>query len=109
MVAVQNLYLLNIPIQQLAIEGANNMEVKYLTKEQFQRLNNRAIKRNANRTVKRKFIELLTDGLKFPIIETFLHNDVEMRCRIALNSEGNTCWLDISLSDFDVLPTIDTA
>ena len=50
------------------------MEVKYLTKEQFQRLNNRAIKRNANRTVKRKFIELLTDGLKFPIIETFLHN-----------------------------------
>tara|TARA_R100000773_G_C4193319_1_gene98402 strand:+ start:199 stop:456 length:258 start_codon:yes stop_codon:yes gene_type:complete len=85
------------------------MEVKYLTKEQFQRLNNRAIKRKANRTVKPKFLERLTDGLKFPIIETFLHNDVEMRCHIALNSEGNTCWLDITLSDFDVLPTVDTA
>ena len=84
-------------------------EVKYLTKEQFQRLNNRAIKRSANRTVKPKFIDHLSEGLKFPIIETLLHNDVEMRCHIATSSEGSTCWLDITLSDFDVLPTVDTS
>jgi hypothetical protein len=84
-------------------------EVKYLTKEQFKRLNNRAIQRKANRTVKPSFVERLSEGLKFPIIETLLHNDVEMRCHIATSSEGNTCWLDIALSDFDVLPTIDTS
>jgi len=50
----------------------------------------------------------LSDGFKFPIIETLLHNDVEMRCHIAISSEGNTCWLDIALSDFDVLPSVDT-
>jgi len=84
-------------------------EVKYLTKEQFQRLNDRAIQRNANRTVKPTFVKRLSEGLKFPIIETLLHNDVEMRCHIATGSEGSTVWLDISLSDFDVLPTVDTA
>ena len=83
-------------------------EVKYLTKEQFQRLNDRAIRRKANRTIKPKFIERLSEGLKFPIIETLLHNDVEMRCHIATSSEGDTVWLDITLPDFDVLPTIDT-
>ena len=84
-------------------------EVKYLTKEQFQRLNDRAIRRKANRTVKPEFIQRLSEGYKFPIIETLLHNDVEMRCNIALSSEGKACWLDISLSDFDVLPTVDTS
>ena len=84
-------------------------EVKYLTKEQFTRLNDRAIQRKANRTVEPKFVKRLSDGLKFPIIETLLHNDVEMRCHIATSSEGSTCWLDITLSDFDVLPTVDTS
>ena len=84
-------------------------EVKYLTKAQFTRLNDRAIQRKANRTVEPKFVKRLSDGLKFPIIETLLHNDVEMRCHIATSSDGNTCWLDIALSDFDVLPTVDTS
>ncbi len=84
-------------------------EVKYLTKEQFTRLNDRAIQRKANRTVEPKFVKRLSDGLKFPIIETLLHNDVEMRCHIATSSEGSTCWLDITLSDFNVLPTVDTS
>ena len=84
-------------------------EVKYLTKEQFTRLNDRAIQRKPNRTVEPKFVKRLSDGLKFPIIETLLHNDVEMRCHIATSSEGSTCWLDITLSDFNVLPTVDTS
>jgi len=36
-----------------------------------------------------------------------LHNDVEMRCQIAYSAMGETCWLDISLADFDVLPTVE--
>ena len=45
-------------------------EVKYLTKEQFQRLNNRAIKRSANRTVKPKFIDNLSDFDVLPTVDT---------------------------------------
>ena len=83
-------------------------EVKYLTKEQFQRLNDRAIKRNANRTVKPTFVKRLSEGLKFPIIETLLHNDVEMRCCFATH-KGDQLWLDISFKEYEALPSFDIA
>ncbi len=38
-------------------------DVKYLTKEQFAKLNERAIQRKANRTVEPKFIKRLSDGV----------------------------------------------
>jgi hypothetical protein len=101
------LYLFNIPITQPAIEGAKFMDVPYLTKEHFIQLNDRAIRRKANRTLKRKFLDALDDSFKYPIIHTMLHNDVEMRCQIAYSAMGETCWLDISLADFDVLPTVE--
>ena len=83
------------------------MDVPYLTKEHFIQLNDRAIRRKANRTLKRKFLDALDDSFKYPIIHTMLHNDVEMRCQIAYSAMGETCWLDISLADFDVLPTVE--
>ena len=84
------------------------MEVHNLTKDAFTRLNKRAIERNYNRSVEPKFVKSLGEDLRFPIIETWLHNDTEMRCQIAFNSVGDTCWLDIALADFNVLPTVDT-
>ena len=83
------------------------MDVPYLTKEHFIQLNDRAVRRKANRTLKRKFLDALDDSFKYPIIDTMLHNDVEMRCQIAYSVMGETCWLDISLADFDVLPTVE--
>jgi len=53
-------------------------DVKYLTKEQFAKLNERAIQRKANRTVEPKFLKRLSDGFKFPIIETLSPDDVEL-------------------------------
>jgi hypothetical protein len=83
------------------------MDVPYLTKELFIQLNDRAVRRKANRTLKRKFLDALDDSFKYPIIHTMLHNDVEMRCQIAYSAMGETCWLDISLADFDVLPSVE--
>ena len=81
--------------------------VKYLTKDLFTKLNNQAIKRNANRSLKPKFVKELDDSFKYPVLETFMHNDVEMRCHIAWNYMGETCWLDIPLADYDKLPEIE--
>lgn len=83
------------------------MDVPYLTKEHFVTLNDRAIRRKANRTLKHKFLDALDDTFKYPIIHTMLHNDTEMRCQIAFNAMGETCWLDIALADFNVLPTVE--
>lgn len=84
-------------------------EVKYLTRDFIIKLNNRAIQRKANRTLKVKFVSKLSDNFKYPIVEAVLHNDVEMRCTIAYNDKGNICWLDIPLSDYNRLPVIDVA
>ena len=83
--------------------------VKYLTRDFIIKLNNRAIQRNANRTLKAKFVSKLPDNCKNPIVEQLLHNDVEMRCHIAYNDKGNVCVLDIPLSDYNNLPTVDVA
>ena len=79
--------------------------VPYLTKELFQQLNDDAVKRKANRAVTDELINSLSDTNKYPIVQTFLHNDIEMRCSIVFNENGNTCWLDIPLKEYHSLPT----
>lgn len=83
------------------------MNVPYLTKDQFIRLNDRAIRRDANRSLEPDFVDSLDADNKYPIIQTMLHNDIEMRCQIAYSALGETCWLDIALADFDVLPSVE--
>lgn len=82
------------------------MNVKYLTKDTFTKLNARAIRRDANRTLETAFIENLDEDFKYPIVEEILHNELEMRCQIAFNNLGETCWLDIPLNDFNNLPEV---
>ena len=47
--------------------------VKYLTRDFIIKLNNRAIQRNANRTLKARLVSKLADNLKYPIVEQFIH------------------------------------
>ena len=45
----------------------------------------------------------------YPIkFHTLLHNDVEVRCQIVMNYDGETCWLDIPLAKFNSLQSIPT-
>ena len=81
--------------------------VSYLTKELVTSLNNKAVKRKANRSLQDNFVENLSETNKFPIIQTLLHNDVEMRCNIVFNVVGKdavTGWLDIPLKEYHSLP-----
>jgi hypothetical protein len=70
------------------------MSQLYVNKGKLRELNNRAIRRKSNRTLKPKFVESLpntleelgfkgedkTDLVRYPVTMTLPHNDVEMRC-----------------------------
>ena len=87
--------------------------VKYLTKRDVIRLNNKAIRKDKNRSVKTSFYKRLEEGFKYPISFSLLHNDKEIRTQIiygedpASNNTGDvfTFWLDMDFKDYDKLPT----
>ena len=79
--------------------------IRYFTKTQLIAANKKAIATQRNRTLKPKKLEALPD-VRFPIVFTLLHNDEEMRCRIVLDENGTSAYLDIPFSTFESLPTI---
>jgi len=87
---------------------------KYLTKRDVIRLNNKAIRKDKNRSVKTSFYKRLEEGFKYPISFSLLHNDKEIRTQIiygadpASNDTGDvfTFWLDMDLRDYNELPTV---
>jgi|TARA_R100000482_G_scaffold68303_2_gene25565 hypothetical protein len=98
------------------------MSQLYASKELLIKLNNRAIRRKSNRTIKTKFLEKLPETLqdigfegedsddlvRYPVTQALPHNDVEMRVCFATH-EGNHMWLDISFKEYDSLPQLDLA
>ena len=86
---------------------------KYLTKRDVIRLNNKAIRKDKNRSVKTSFYKRLEEGLKYPISFSF-YNDKDVRTQIiygedpASNNTGDvfTFWLDMDLRDYNELPTV---
>ena len=98
------------------------MSQLYVTKELLIKLNNRAIRRKSNRTLKPKALsnfpdtlaeigfegEGSTDLIRYPVTMAMPHNDVEMRCCFA-TVKGEQLWLDISFKEYESLPTIELA
>jgi len=98
------------------------MSQLYATKELLIKLNNRAIRRKSNRTLKPKALDKLpstlgevglkgedaNDLIRYPVTMTIPHNDVEMRCSFATH-EGQQLWLDISFKEYEALPSFDLA
>ena len=96
------------------------MSQLYSNKEQLIKLNNRAIRRKSNRTLKPKLLEKLPNLLKevgfegedgeelvrYPVTFSMPHNDVEMRVCFATH-EAKEMWLDISFKEYEELPTVD--
>jgi|TARA_R110000822_G_C15254550_1_gene487670 hypothetical protein len=93
---------------------------QYVTKDLLVKLNNKAYRRKSNRQLEPKWVErlpnLLSDlgkdfkqtkgEVRYPLVQSFLHNDVEMRCCFATH-EGDHFYLDVSFADYKVLPVID--
>ena len=76
--------------------------ISYLTKEQFIKLNEKAIKLKKNRSVERNAYEKIEDGKKLPVMCHMLHNDIEIRTQIA-TSENSVAWLDMDIKDYNNL------
>jgi len=81
--------------------------VKYMNYDILVFLNKRAISKQYNRSFYLDKLPIKRDDL-FPIVLSYLHNDVNMRCKLILNTGGDVGWLDIGVRDFNKLPTADT-
>ena len=86
-------------------------KVRYLTKEQLIKLNNKSIILDRNQNIDTKVIENLPKYNKvgsekvFPIIWSMIHNDVEIRCMIQFDETAeNKGLLDMSCTNYDKLP-----
>ena len=98
------------------------MSQLYASKELLIKLNNRAIRRNSNRTLKPKALDKLpntlgevglegedaNDLIRYPVTMAMPHNDVEMRVCFATH-KGDQLWLDISFKEYEALPSFDLA
>jgi len=98
------------------------MSQLYASKELLIKLNNRAIRRKSNRTIKTKYLENLPntlgdvgfegddseDPIRYPVTYAMPHNDVEMRVMFATH-KGNSMTLDISFKEYNSLPKLDLA
>lgn len=80
------------------------MKTRYLTKDLLIALNNKALRRGKNRTLYPAKLAGLDDSVLFPITESLIHNDSEIRCRVVMNANGSTAWLDMDVEDFNSLP-----
>lgn len=79
-------------------------KIAYMTKEQFIKLNEKAIKLKKNRSIERHEYDSIADA-RLPVLYHMLHNDIEMRTQVAL-SENTTAWLDMDLKDYNNLDMI---
>ena len=77
--------------------------VRYLTKKQLIKLNNKAIETKKNRSFDIDFVNNLK-FYAFPIIFTHVHNEQEIRALIQFDDTGKKGCLDMSFKDFYALP-----
>jgi len=82
-------------------------DIIYMNYDMLVLLNDRAVSKQYNRSFFLDKLPIRKDDL-FPITEAFLHNDVNIRCKLILNRVGDTGWLDIGVNDYNKLPRADT-
>jgi hypothetical protein len=80
--------------------------VKVLTKHALLRLNRKAIRANANRSIKLSALGPLSVNDVYPVSSAVVHNDMDIRARIILNDRGLAVELDMTLNDYNAIPTV---
>ena len=94
---------------------------QYATKDLLIKINTKAYRRKSNRQLDPKWLSNIPDKLsdlggadyahlqghvRYPLVQAFLHNDVEMRCAFA-TPEGDHFYIDVSFAEYKSLPTVD--
>lgn len=86
--------------------------VKYFEKRHLQTINREAAKLNYNRQLDNKFVDMLPEEYRYPIIMTLIHEhaqgrpvDPHMRCFFsALNVTSELVAIDVPMLLYDMLP-----
>ena len=81
------------------------MAIKYYTKSELIRLNNKSIKENRNQCLSTEKLKNLNPKYIYPVMQTLFHNDKEMRTIILFDENNNKGILDISIIDYNKLNT----
>tara|TARA_Y100000310_G_C20686245_1_gene819212 strand:- start:482 stop:730 length:249 start_codon:yes stop_codon:yes gene_type:complete len=80
--------------------------MKFLNYELLEHLNRESLKAKRNRNLYVERLPIDKEKL-YPIADSMLHNDSEVRCRIVLNEQGQIAYLDISTAEYNALPDTD--
>lgn len=76
--------------------------VKVMDRDLFKRVNERAIAKGFNRTLKRSVIDNLPNAT-FPVLGVYEVGESHVRCQILMNQE-DTCIVDVPLDMFEHMP-----
>ena len=89
-----------------------NGDTKVVDYTGLKALNAKAVKRNYNRSfVWAKLDKVISKEHFFPIKQWMVHdyaNEEAVRCQVVLNHKGDTGWLDIALSTWNLLPSAES-
>lgn len=78
--------------------------MKYFTYESLKAANAVAVRAKRNRSLYFDRLPIEDDGTTYPIVQSYIHNDIEMRCQLILNGQGDSAWLDMDIGDYLDLP-----
>ena len=80
-------------------------KVRYFTKELLVSAAKKAETNDVNRQVDVSRLEkMLEKDMLYPIIFALVHNETEMRCRVAVNAQGESVFLDVPIKTWQNLP-----
>jgi len=85
---------------------STQVQTKYLDYELFEKLNRLAVKRDYNRFVEFEKLPINKHDV-YPVVFAIPHDyagETAMRCKLVLNSFGETAWLDVPLEYYSMLP-----
>lgn len=82
-------------------------KVKYIPgKGLLMMFNKDSIKRGCNQVIEPTAFDRIPD-MNYPIVQSFLHNDIDARCLIVLNEKGDTVLLDLAINTYLALPEME--
>ncbi len=80
-------------------------KIRYFTKDALVSAAKQAETNDVNRQIDVKRLEKIVEsGVLYPITFALVHNDKEMRCRVVLNEQGESAFLDIPIEVWQNLP-----
>ena len=83
-------------------------EIKVLTATRLRCLNNHALRTHGMAAVAPQHLTQLPTDQLFPVLHHMLHNDRHVRVTVVLDVTVKVGTLDIEISDFNLIPTIDS-